>query len=99
MKRTALLSSLKIYFPILNDNRVIQIISHAIKTFAAAQSLINQGAAISGRWLTPARVSSSYWVRWLHMRDAKHKCHAHLDKNYLLSSYSVSDAALLQVFC
>lgn len=104
MKRTALLSSLKIYFPIINDNGMIQIKSQAIKTsFTAAQSLINQGAAINGRWLTltclAARVSSSYRVRWLYLRDAKQKFHAHLDKNYLLSSYSVSDAALLQVFC
>lgn len=82
---------------------LIQIKSRSIKTFTAAQSLINQGAAINGRWLAltclAARVSSSYWARWLDLRDAKQKFHADLDKNYLLSSYSVSDAALLQVFC
>lgn len=84
MKRTALLSSLKMYFPIINDNGTIQIKQikpGAIKTFTAAQSLINQGAAINGRWLTltclAARVSSSYWVRWLYFRDAKQKFHAH----------------------
>lgn len=83
--------------------QIKQLKSRAIKTCTAAQSLINQGAAINGRWLTltclAARVSSSYRARWLYLRDAKQKFHAHWDKNYLLSSYSVSDAAPLQVLC
>lgn len=32
--------------------QIKQIKSRAIKTFNAVQSLINQGAAINGRWLT-----------------------------------------------
>lgn len=104
MRRTAFLSSLKMYFTLINDKGMIQIKSRALKiSFTAAQSLMNQGAAIDAQWLgltCPAtRVSSSYWIRWLYLMDAKQKFHAHLDKNYLLSSYSVSDAALLQVFC
>lgn len=102
-KTTALLSSLEIYFSIINDYGVIQIKSRSIKAFTAAfdwSSLINQGAAINGQWLTltclAARATGSDGCIW---GMQKQKFHAHLDKNYLLSSYSVSDAALLQVFC